>query len=883
MPEVNIGNVVGLLKSQVAPTKKYVLWGKILNPSFPDLVELHYWDELAAAWVALLDPTHQYWLRPAISDTETAPPGAPANGDRYLIPSGATGAWSGKTDQIATWKAAESAWSFTIPLDGYIISIRTKANKLYDYQGIYGSGGSWNENDFEVPIAPGTYIPSTEKGQPLGVVPLDSSAKILASYLYVDTIPYNPTVVLNWPAGTDTIRKALDHLILASSVPEASEAEVQTGTISGKYVNPVNLKNKIQKRSLKTGNFAITAADNQTTIFVNSASAVTCTVDTLPADSWVQIVNKGVGTINFVAGAGMTLEGATSITGGTIKGGVIIYDTATLATIVASPPGISVAWGAITGTITDQADLVAYVAANSGGADATETVKGIAEISTQAESEDAASNTVIANIDHTRIVSGRGLRWFWEKIKTIPQTVVDWLVSNTNVILEQQFIASTTDYSFYLNNGFSGDSLPDNDVTFMFADDIDPLIIWHGTNGGGLWKVDFNTSITETFSGSSGNYTGDLLSNNTSQGIIANQEIFYVGSDVEGFIRFNTLTNVVTRYTPTSGNYLGDLLPAGVNVLNLKFEGDTLWGTTSAHGFFKYNLTSNTLTRYTNVSGNYTGDTINNLCRRLLILGDNVWVTSTSGLFRFNKVTFVSTVFSVSSSNYTGDTMLGNGLQYIVNDDDDLYISYSTGQGFIKFNSVTPNVINYTSTSNNYTGDIIPATIALFLYVFDQYLVFNASPGSFVFFELTTAKVTYKDLIFNYPNTLNGFSTLYHDALGNIWANDILFVSKSSGALGLSAVRVYPSDIKVYYSEDGLRYVTDPGTKLLPLSVSSVKYVDDKFTLPVKFPEYTTGALPEVLSNKGTIIMVTNESGGYTPAFSDGTNWRRTSDRAIIS
>lgn len=32
-----------------------------------------------------------------------------------------------------------------------------------------------------------------------------------------------------------------------------------------------------------------------------------------------------------------------------------------------------------------------------------------------------------------------------------------------------------------------------------------------------------------------------------------------------------------------------------------------------------------------------------------------------------------------------------------------------------------------------------------------------------------------------------------------------------------------------------------------------------------------------------TMIFVTDESGGSVPAFTDGTNWRRVTDRAIVS
>ena len=44
---------------------------------------------------------------------------------------------------------------------------------------------------------------------------------------------------------------------------------------------------------------------------------------------------------------------------------------------------------------------------------------------------------------------------------------------------------------------------------------------------------------------------------------------------------------------------------------------------------------------------------------------------------------------------------------------------------------------------------------------------------------------------------------------------------------------------------------------------------------------YTVSALPTVVA--GGVIFVTNESGGAVLAFSDGTNWRRSTDRAVVS
>jgi hypothetical protein len=46
---------------------------------------------------------------------------------------------------------------------------------------------------------------------------------------------------------------------------------------------------------------------------------------------------------------------------------------------------------------------------------------------------------------------------------------------------------------------------------------------------------------------------------------------------------------------------------------------------------------------------------------------------------------------------------------------------------------------------------------------------------------------------------------------------------------------------------------------------------------------YTVGTVPAAGSYPGGLIGVSDESGGYTLAFSDGTSWRRMADRAVIS
>lgn len=54
-------------------------------------------------------------------------------------------------------------------------------------------------------------------------------------------------------------------------------------------------------------------------------------------------------------------------------------------------------------------------------------------------------------------------------------------------------------------------------------------------------------------------------------------------------------------------------------------------------------------------------------------------------------------------------------------------------------------------------------------------------------------------------------------------------------------------------------------------------------SLTLKITSYTVAGVPAAASNARVLIYVSDEVGGATLAFSDGTNWRRVQDRAIIS
>lgn len=72
--------------------------------------------------------------------------------------------------------------------------------------------------------------------------------------------------------------------------------------------------------------------------------------------------------------------------------------------------------------IDDAAIAANFYAVQSNVDQATEVAIGLLQLITQALSEDAATNATVGNIDHARAVTGRGLRWFWDKAKTLAHT-----------------------------------------------------------------------------------------------------------------------------------------------------------------------------------------------------------------------------------------------------------------------------------------------------------------------------------------------------------------------------------------------------------------------------------------------------------------------------
>lgn len=73
----------------------------------------------------------------------SAPPGSPVDGALYIVASGASGAWSGKSGQLAYWLTSLGYWSFVVPREGFLVHVNDE-DLYYKYTGsawaIFASG-----------------------------------------------------------------------------------------------------------------------------------------------------------------------------------------------------------------------------------------------------------------------------------------------------------------------------------------------------------------------------------------------------------------------------------------------------------------------------------------------------------------------------------------------------------------------------------------------------------------------------------------------------------------------------------------------------------------------------------------------------------------------
>lgn len=125
-----------------------------------------------------------------LSRVLATPPATPADGDRYLVPAAATGAWAGQTGNIAL--RLEGAWVFATPREGWTMWVANE-DVLLSYD-----GATW--------IAGG--VPSTL--QNMTMIGINASADatnkfvVAASATLFNHVGNGHQIKLNKNAGADT-------------------------------------------------------------------------------------------------------------------------------------------------------------------------------------------------------------------------------------------------------------------------------------------------------------------------------------------------------------------------------------------------------------------------------------------------------------------------------------------------------------------------------------------------------------------------------------------------------------------------------------------------------------------------------------------------------
>lgn len=144
--------------------------------------------------------------------------------------------------------------------------------------------------------------------------------------------------------GTSTFFTSL------TDVPSSYTSQAKKGVRVNGTPNGLEFYTITPNRTL-TVSGSIAQTDENGVVVFNSATPINFTVNQLTQGTIVNLLNKGAGDVTLVAGSGVTITGATLLTGGGNYSGVIYFDTQTNPIITTNVGGGGSGW-ALTGTST---------------------------------------------------------------------------------------------------------------------------------------------------------------------------------------------------------------------------------------------------------------------------------------------------------------------------------------------------------------------------------------------------------------------------------------------------------------------------------------------------------------------------------------------------
>lgn len=392
-------------------------------------------------------------------------------------------------------------------------------------------------------------------------------------------------------------------------------------------------------------------------------------------------------------------------------------------------------------------------------------------------------------------------------------------------------------------------------ITIAQGDNADITVNTHGTG-----KIILSDTVrTNTIDGNGsplilyGNLTSGGGQVAVGSGSSALVELFH-GASGSVVVGTNTGTEGQLRFLEASGsNYIGFKAPSSITT-------DTTWTLPSSDGTNKQVLT-------TNGSGTLSWATVDLIKDEGRVDGQLLASHNASYAIPPSALTTVDGTngFVVASSSggdgyganvsiryYSGDTTAGtnssaNVLMSGASGTNSSPSAASSGQTLATINAdgyATNNFASHLATTNSGSGTTAIFPIQLQFYTRQAF----ADNGT----DVTAAGCAFR---------IRGFDS----GVTMSTANRINFVD-------------HHADTAIYRSDSfTIRQGGSGTTDHLVLTTTNAQ-----FTNPVQFPSYTVTTLPSA-TTAGRMIYVSNETGGAVMAFSDGTNWRRVTDRAIVA
>src|SRR4051812_10178879 len=111
--------------------------------------------------------------------TRTSPPSSPAEGERHVVAAGATGAWAGHGNAIATWQ--DGAWAFLVPKAGWCVwSVADDVMFVFD-------GTHWrDQRDLPVTLDNAVHIGINTSASAPNLLSVKSNAALLSAIAVAD-------------------------------------------------------------------------------------------------------------------------------------------------------------------------------------------------------------------------------------------------------------------------------------------------------------------------------------------------------------------------------------------------------------------------------------------------------------------------------------------------------------------------------------------------------------------------------------------------------------------------------------------------------------------------------------------------------------------------